>query len=273
VQRTELFNSIVEWANGANEVEALIQTGSLVRRDNRADGLSDLDIEIIATDPGMLAANDSWIEKIGDTITVLHLGEGQEWATRLAIFEGGTKVDFTLAGVARVTSMRGAGLDPLYERGYRVLVDKAGVTLGLPTPSYGFPVHSLPSPERFRERVETFWFEAFHVPRYLTRKELFLVKQRDWAMKELLLEMLEWHAIAQNSKPIDIWHLGTRIHEWADRETLRELQETFGRFDAEDAKRAFEATVRLYGRLGREVAKSAGFKYPQEVEDKILALG
>jgi aminoglycoside 6-adenylyltransferase len=273
LKRTELFNSIVSWAKRSNEVEALIQTGSLVRRDNRADEFSDLDIEIIATDPSMLATDDGRIAEIGEAITVLHLGEGQEWATRLVIFEGGEKVDFTLAGVARVRNMSTAGLDPLYDRGYRVIDDKTGVTNGLPVPSYGFPVHSLPSPERFRESVEEFWFEAFHVPRYLARKELFLVKQRDWTMKELLLEMIEWHAVARNSEPVDIWHIGTRIHEWADRETWRELQETFGRFDAEDAKRAFEATTRLYGRLGREAATVLGFEYPQEVEDKILALG
>ncbi len=271
-RRTELFDSIVAWARRSSEVEALIQTGSLVRRDDRADEFSDLDIEIIATDPDLLASDDGWIAEIGKIITVLRLGEGQEWPTRLVIFEGGEKVDFTLAGVARVRRMSSAGLDPLYDRGYRVIADKTGVTKGLPAPSFGFPVPSLPSPKRFRESVEEFWFEAFHVPRYLARKELFLVKQRDWTMKKLLLEMIEWHAVARNSEPVDIWHIGTHLHEWTDRETWWELQETFGRFDAEDAKRAFEATTRLYGRLGREVATALGFEYPQDVEEKILAL-
>ena len=133
-------------------------------------------------------------------------------------------------------------------------------------------MHQLPSPQRFRDRVEEFWFEAFHIPKYLARGELFLVKQRDWTMKELLLEMIEWHAIALHPGSIDIWHLGTRIHEWTDRDTWEQLQVTFGLFDADDAKRAFQETTQLYSRLAREVAQIAGIEYPQAVEDKILAL-
>ncbi|WP_054309192.1 aminoglycoside 6-adenylyltransferase [Mesorhizobium sp. 1M-11] len=271
--RTDVLNAVVAWATGHEGVEALIHTGSLVRTDNRADEFSDLDIEIIAARPDNLSSNDKWLTEIGELITVLRLDEDQDWPTRLAIFEGGVKVDFTIAGLRRVADMIRSGLDPLYERGYRILLDKTGLTKDLPPPSHQFPAAPLPSSEKFRERVEEFWFEAFHVPKYLARGELFLVKQRDWTMKELLLEMIEWHAIATNSKPVDIWHIGTHLREWTDTETWRDLQETFGRFDADDQKRAFEETVKLYGRLGREVAARAGFHYPQQVEDKIRALG
>ncbi len=166
----------------------------------------------------------------------------------------------------------GRKLDPLYERGYRVLLDKSGVTAGLPAASYGFPVAGLPTQEKFSALVEEFWFEAFHVPEYLARGELWLVKQRDWTMKELLLRMIEWHAVARNAGPIDVWHIGTRLHEWTDRETSAELQGVFGRFDATDARRAFEATTRLFGRLSREVAQRADLDYPQRVESQITAL-
>lgn len=204
-KQNRIFNAIISWARTSHHVQALIQTGSLARRDNRADEFSDLDIEVITDDLRVLSTDDSWIKKIGEIITVLSLDEGREWATRLAIFEDGIKVDFTLANSTRLNNMSTAGkLDPLYERGYRVIVDKTGVTNGLPAPSYQFPVHFLPSQERFRKRVEEFWFEAFHIPKYLARGELFLVKQRDWTMKELLLEMIEWHAIARNLTPVDI---------------------------------------------------------------------
>ncbi len=272
--RTEILDAIVGWAKAHKGVEALVHTGSLVRPDNRADEFSDLDIEIIAARPASLASNDGWLAEIGELITVLRLDEeDQDWPTRLAIFEGGVKVDFTVAGRRRLEEMIKSGLDPLYERGYRVLLDKSGVTTALPTASHRFPIPSLPSPDEFRERVEEFWFEAFHIPKYLARGELFLVKQRDWTMKELLLEMIEWHAVATNHEPVDVWHNGTRLKEWTDPDTWRALQETFGRFDAGDQMRAFDETTKLYGRLGREVAARAGFQYPQKVEDKIRALG
>ena len=139
MSREDILKSIISWAERSSNVEALIQTGSLARRDNLADDLSDLDIEIISADPDVLVNDDGWITEIGHKITVLSLENGRDWDSRLTIYEGGTKVDFTLAGTSRVLDMVESGvLDPLYERGYFVVLDKSGVTGSLPTPSYGW---------------------------------------------------------------------------------------------------------------------------------------
>jgi aminoglycoside 6-adenylyltransferase len=189
------------------------------------------------------------------------------------IFDGGVKVDFTLAGLPRLQGMSdSSSLNPLYQRGYRVLLDKDGVTKRLPSPSFEPPARFLPSEKRFRERVEEFWFEAFHVPGYLARNELFLVKQRDWTMKELLLEMIEWHALALNGGAVDVWHIGKGLGTWTDDATWAELQGAFGRFDTQDARRAHDKTTRLYSRLAREVARIKGWTYPDRVEKLISAL-
>ena len=275
IKRSGLLASIREWASTQDDVRALVQTGSLVRRDGLADEFSDLDIEIMVRDPALLIESDAWIYKIGSPITILHLDteDGQEGSSRLVIFEDGIKVDFSLAGLSHLESMAGVnGVDPLYQRGYSVLLDKDGLAERLPSPSFTPPIRSLPSEAHFRERVEEFWFEAFHVPRYLARGELYQVKQRDWTMKELLLEMMEWHALARSGGSIDVWHIGKGIHSWADSATWTELQETFGHFDAPDARRAYDATTRLYSRLAREVADMRGWTYPDKVEDLISAL-
>jgi len=54
-------------------------------------------------------------------------------------------------------------LDGLYERGYRVLLDKDGLAGGLPTPSKALPKHSLPARAEFTRTVTEFWFEAAHM--------------------------------------------------------------------------------------------------------------
>ncbi len=236
IKRSELLASIRAWATVQDDVRALVQTGSLVRRDGLSDEFSDLDIEIVARDPATLIENDAWIHEIGNPITILHLDaeDSQEWSTRLVIFEDGIKVDFTLAGFRRLEGMLGAGgLDPLYERDYSVLLDMDELAKKLPAPGFAAPIRPFPSEARFRERVEEFWFEAFHVPRYLARGELYQVKQRDWTMKELLLEMMEWHAPARSGGAVDVWHIGKGICSWTDCATWTELQETFGRFDTQ----------------------------------------
>ncbi|WP_434638932.1 aminoglycoside 6-adenylyltransferase [Klebsiella sp. I138] len=268
-QRSQLAARIRTWAHGNDNVRALVQTGSLARRDGLVDAFSDLDMDIIAQDPVGMAKNDDWIHRFGEVITILHLDavDAQSWPTRLVIYAGGIKVDFTLAGLARLQKMASpAGLDPLYERGYQLLVDKDAFAKALPAATYRFPVHAMPDEQRFLARVEEFWFEAFHVPRYLARDELLLAKQRDGTMKELLLEMIEWHAIARHPEPVDIWHLGKGIRHWAGEAIWAELQATYGHFDASDARRAYQATTALYARLAREVARIQGWPYPESVE-------
>lgn len=275
IERSERLASIRAWAAAQDDVRSLVHTGSLARRDGQADAFSDLDLEIISRNPVRLTESDAWIHEVGAPITILRLDaeDGQEWPTRLVIFEHGIKVDFTIAGVQRLEKMSGpAGLDEVYERGYNILLDKDGVTKTLPAPRFTAPAPGFPSEARFRERVEEFWFEAFHVPRYLARGELYLVKQRDWTMKELLLEMLEWRAWARSQGAVDVWRLGKGIRSWTDNAAWTELHETFGRFDAQDARRAHDATTRLYGRLAREVAGMKGWAYPDRVERLISAL-
>ncbi|MBN9485876.1 MAG: aminoglycoside 6-adenylyltransferase [Alphaproteobacteria bacterium] len=275
-RRDDVLASILRWAGAREDVAAVIQTGSLARGDGSADAFSDVDLEIIAHDTRLLAKDDRWLSAIADPIIVLHLEQDDGWPTRLAIYDNGmdgsVKVDFTLAAPRRLQEMISSRkLNALYMRGYRVLLDKDGVTKDLPPPSGDVPRRSLPAEEEFRRRVEEFWFEAFHIPKYLARGELFLVKQRDWTMKELLLEMMEWHALALSPAPVDVWHLGARLRQWTDPGTWRDLQRTFGHFDADDARRAFEETTTLYSRLAREVARKAGFPYPEAVEAKIRA--
>ena len=275
MKRAELLASIEQWAISNENVWALIQTGSLVRDDGLADDFSDLDLEIYSYHPALLVESDSWIDAIGRPITILHLDaeEGQPWSTRLVIFEGGLKVDFTLTEKQRLEQMINTNtLDSLYQRGYRTLFDKTGFTDKLPAPSFAPPTAAFPTEKYFLERVEEFWFEAFHIPVYLARNELFLVKQRDWTMKELLLEMMEWHALARSEGSADVWHMGKGVHSWTDKVTWQQLQRAFGHFDAEDARRAFEVTKQLYRRLAQDVAKIKGWRYPHQVEERISAL-
>ncbi|ANN80388.1 hypothetical protein BAU07_10515 [Bordetella flabilis] len=272
-ERDAILQNIVLWAQRNCAIQALVLTGSLARSDGLADALSDIDIELIADDPQVLMTDSGWLGEIGELVTVLPLDPSteQRWATRLAIYSGGTKVDYTLAGPARLREMASRQeLEALYERGYRILLDKAGLTTDLPPPSGHVPTPALPSNEVFRAAVEEFWFEASHIPKYLMRGELWLVKQRDQTMKALLLQMLEWHAVASGA--VDVWHNGTRMKQWLDEPTWRELQQVFGHFDALDAIKAFKAAVALYSRLANTVARSAGLEYPESVERGIMSI-
>ena len=125
-RRDDVQASILRWAGAREDVAAVIQTGSLARSDGSAD-----------------------------PIIVLHLEQDDGWPTRLAIYDdgidGSVKVDFTLAAPRRLRKMISSRtLSALYARGYRVLLDKDGVTKDLPPPSGDVPRRSLPAVEAFR---------------------------------------------------------------------------------------------------------------------------
>lgn len=270
----DLIERIVAWAETDENLRAVIMTGSSSRADDTTDRFSDRDIELIARDPGKLAVDDTWIHAIAPVWVALYLdNEGLDMPpTRLVFFDGGRKVDFTLTDRSRLDTMAAAGeLNDLYRRGYRVLVDKDGLTERLPAPSGTPPKPHLPTRKAFADTVTEFWFEAAHLPTYLTRGDLWVVKHRDWTMKQMLLRMLEWHALATQGEGTDIWHIGSRMRRWIDDVTWRELQQVFARFDAEDSWRALVASMRLFSRLTRETARRLDLDYPRETERHISA--
>lgn len=264
-QQPNLLEAIVAWARSDPNVLALVMTGSRARAGASPDGFADFDLEIIAEDVQALVRDDRWWRAFGE-VWVYWFDEDPEEPTRLIVYENGQKVDFSLYGRERIHKQR-ENLDELYERGYRVLVDKERLTAELPKPTGAFPVRSLPTQDEFTAVVYEFWFEAFHIPRYLMRDELWVVKFRDWTMKEMLLKVLEWHAIA--SKPTDVWHIGLRMREWVDTKTGEEVGFIFGHFDAADSWRALIATMDLFRRVGRETATQLGLEYPEQTDAHI----
>ena len=266
----ELLEKIVDWARSNDNISALIMTGSRSRNDDRLDEFSDLDLELIARDRELLSGDDSWLRLFANVWTFLALGEGQEYPTRLVVYDGGHKVDFTLADRHRLTNMVASKkLNSLYERGYCVLIDKDAITQGLPQPNGAFPVVALPNQDEFEAVIQEFWFEASHMPRYLLRNELWVVKFRDWTMKSQLLKMLEWHSIAVADNPVDVWYIGSHMGDWVDDQTWSEVQDVFSRFDVQDSWRGLLATMSLFGRLGQEIAAASELEYLSDVDENV----
>ena len=270
-RHTELIDRITTWAADEDNIRVLILTGSTTRGAGTSDRFSDRDIEIIATDPAPLLADDAWIRAIAPVWVALYLENGvNDPETRLVFFEGGRKVDFVISSPSRLTGMIEANrLDGLYERGYRVLMDKDGITADLPEPTGSGPKRSLPTQSEFADTVTEFWFEAAHMPTYLVREDLWVVKTRDWTMKDMLLRMLEWHALATSGPNTDTWYIGTKMKRWVDAATWREVHDVFGRFDRADSWRGLTAMMRLFTRLTHETASVLGLSYPEESERHI----
>ena len=86
---------------------AVVVTGSLARFDDSTDQFSDLDSQIIVTDPTQFTTDDSWLDGLGEIWIRFPLYENVTY--RLVWFAGGIKVDFQFISVESISEMLGAG--------------------------------------------------------------------------------------------------------------------------------------------------------------------
>jgi aminoglycoside 6-adenylyltransferase len=244
--------------------------GSRARRDHPADEWADLDLVIFTTDLSKYASTQGWLSAIGPAWVSVLFERGDDWVEHLVLFDGGRKVDFAFSPLDALHALAQSLLsDDVYRRGYRVILDKDGLTTRLPPPPYTPLPGDPPSAGAFRQMVEAFWYGATHVARHIRRRQLWVVKLGDAAMKAHLLTLLEWHARATHGWDIDTWHDGRFLAEWADPATWAALHAVFGRFDAADSWRALRATMDLFRRLATETARRLGMEYPAALDDHV----
>jgi aminoglycoside 6-adenylyltransferase len=257
-RHADIVANLLAWVATEENIRAVIQTGSASRTDGRQDRYSDRDIELICRDPAPYLADDAWFRALGPVWTVERFDEPGDGA-RLVWYAGARKIDFSLTDFTHTDRRRAGTLDDLYERGYRVLLDKDGIGEALPRAGGRSPRVALPSARTFAETVDLFWFEATHMPSALTRGDLWMVKIRENDMHDALLPMLMWHAAVTRGSDTDTWHAGSKMRSWTDDATWQEVHGIFGGFDAESALAGILAKMRLFSRVSEDVAAALGF--------------
>lgn len=268
-----LQQRIIQWAESCPDLRALLVVGSQARRGRPADEWSDLDLMLLFRNPNPYLANQDWIRSLGPVLVLLPHETGEGDPEFLVLFEGGYKVDFVVYTADYLQEIvRTQHVPSVYLPGFIILVDKDGLAAQLPLPPGTPPAMDKPSSQDFVRNVETFWYGALYVAKQIRRGNLWVVKYRDWTMKEIMLTMLTWHTRATQGWDLETWHDGHAMAEWTDPQTWGELQHVFGQFSAADSWRALIATMDLFKRLAKEVAAAEEYSYPQAVDVKISNL-
>jgi aminoglycoside 6-adenylyltransferase len=257
-----VFHRVLEWAEREEPVRAVVLVGSRAAS-GTIDELSDYDLAIFARTHESYLQDDHWLSSIGRAWVCIpdHYEMGSTVIpTRLVLFDPGVKVDFAFHPLSLLSDVTSGGA-------HKVLLDKDG--LARERSHRDREASAVPDEPAFVRLVHEFWFEAYHVAKYLHRGELWLVKSRDAATKALLLQMMEWHAWASHGPGYDTGWEGRGLERWVARPVWTDLHETFSGFDAEGSRRALYATIRLFRRLAQEAAERLGYAYPREVDDDI----
>jgi aminoglycoside 6-adenylyltransferase len=274
----QLIDRFVAWAQTQPDIRAAIVLGSRARTDRPADEWSDLDLLIVTTDPGRLLSRIDWLEQLGmPWLTFLEPTAVGGATERRVLFEGGLDVDFSPFPVELVQQFASQGLPPeaagVLRRGMRFVLDKDGLALSLVQPPGERPAPQPPTPDKFLNLVDDFWYHAVWVAKKLRRGELWTARMCcDVYMKRLLLTMIEWHAGAASDWSADTWHNGRFLEQWADPRAVDGLRQAFSHYDTADVQRALLASMSLFRWLATETSGRLGYAYPTSADEHVTTL-
>ncbi len=264
----QLERRFIDWALTQPAIRAVIVVGSRARLVHPADEWSDLDLVVFTQDAPSYLNDATWLEALGHVRAAVSDSFGKNDREWLALYDDGSKLDVAILSIdptATLQEMLDAFPYPVVlRRGVRVLLDKTGASAELRLPKIDAP--QLPTQEAFTALINRMLLDAVKAAKFIRRNDLWRAKQLcDNEMKQLLLTLLEWQASAQQGQR-DVWYDGRFLNEWADRDALAALPDTFATYQAADLQRAFLATLDLFRRLAHEAAAQLGYAYPTEVD-------
>ena len=265
---SEILTYFDDWAREHDLVRAAVLTSSRVHPDAAIDFLSDYDIELYVSDIEPFLKDDAWLEPFGPILvrwpaTPRPTGD-EAWITRLVLFRDGVRIDFQITAKTEIEPNA-------YRNGYRVLLDKDGLTQGLHPPTHDEFVIRPPSRETFETRAREFWWDATYVPKYLYRDELPFAKYMlDHILRHHFLHpMVEWTIGFRTEWKANTGVCGRAFKRYLDEETWEAFASTYSGAGLQANLDAFGRMLSLYRRLGRELADALGYAYPDALDESV----
>jgi aminoglycoside 6-adenylyltransferase len=275
-----IIQRLVSWGLARPDVRALILTSSRTSPLAHLDRLSDYDVIIVTTDIDPYL-DDGWLGDFGAVLVLyrdpIRLEHGLRRFTRVTQYEDGLKIDFTLwppEMVARVIAEaeRAGRLDPDLDAGYAVLLDKDGLTMALPPPTYRAYIPAPPSEAAYLKVIELLYHEATYVAKNLWRDELLPAKYSlDEVMKQHDLRvMLEWRMEMDHGWSVKTGVFGKGLKKYLPPDIWQELDATYVGAGIEDNWASMFAAIALFRRVAMEVGAHLGYAYPEDLHQRMM---
>jgi len=274
-QFLEFFSA---WAQAQPLVRAALITSTFALPGADPDILSDYDIVLILQDVRPFYASRAWLNAFGKVLALyrdpLQEVDGFQESGYVIQFNGGLKIDFTLLECGKLRQIAQAdALPDEYDAGYRVLLDKDGLSAGMRPPSYRAYIPTPPAYDKYIEMIENFFLESGYAAKYLWRDDLMGLKFiLDYCMKqEHLLPLLEWHAECQHGWNLKTGPHGRGLKQWLRADLWAALEATYSGPGLQENWQTLERMIALMSKTAREVGACLGYAYPQEMETEARA--
>jgi aminoglycoside 6-adenylyltransferase len=272
-----VLERLTGWAEANPAVRACVLTSSRAAPDAVLDEFSDYDV-VVAVTPNAVAftADDRWLHDAYDepmvTFRSEHGNDPLRPVMRLVVYMDHTKVDFAVVPVSALAELpQGRAPSTAWDIGWRVLVDKDSLTDGLPSATGRAHIPAPPDEATYLALVEEFWWESTYVAKNLWRGDLVQAKYNlDKVMIiDVLRTMLEWRIEIDHQWNLRPGVLGRHFRERLDPITHDRLERCFADGDIQNNWVALMHTCSFFADVARQVATSLGFKYPDDLEERV----
>ncbi|MFT3904091.1 MAG: AadS family aminoglycoside 6-adenylyltransferase [Niabella sp.] len=273
--REQKLKSITDWAEHNADVRAVLLTSSLVNPLAPVDELSDLDIELIFRDNAEYISDKKWTHLFGSPIVMIEEDEtafNGKHAMKMVLYEDYVKVDFKLYSEPNFSEeVQQNELCGDWDIGYKVLIDKDGLTQNLKKPTYQVSIIKKPTEEKFRQVLNDFWWDTTYVAKCLVRKDLFYAKFMSESVirTNYLLPLMEWYIADKHGWNITTNKFGRLFKKYLSPEMWEKTEKTFSGSDIEENWNALFAMADLTSEIGKELSEKRGYEYPEKTETDI----
>jgi aminoglycoside 6-adenylyltransferase len=271
-----VLGKLINWAESKPDIRAVILTSSRTKPNAKLDEFSDYDVIFVAEDIKPYREDESWLEEYGKILVVyrdpVEMRFGFERFINVTQYESGLKIDFTLWPVELLKHVVTMEKLPDYiDDGYKVLLDKEGLTRGMKAPSYKAFVPKKPTEEEYQAFVEEFFYDIPYAAKQIHRGDIFALKLTVYYMRDVkLCRLLEWKVEIEHKWSLKSGVSGKGLQKYLKPSLLKEWDTIhFGAITKNNWESLFKI-IRLFGEVAREVGKELGYSYPEDWDKRMM---
>ncbi|OGN98582.1 MAG: hypothetical protein A2Y89_05655 [Chloroflexi bacterium RBG_13_51_18] len=275
-EEQDVINKLVKWAKRKADIRALLLTSSRTNPQSVIDEFTDYDVIVVVKEIKPYLDDESWLGEFGKILVLyrdpVEIRYGYERFIRVTQYEDGLKIDFTLWPVDLLKHVAGMEKLPDYiDDGYKVLLDKDGLTRGMKEPSYRAFVPKPPTEGEYLQFVEEFFSNAPYAAKYIRRGDLFPLKgMLNFMRHEKLCRILEWEVEIDHDWSLKQGQYGKGLQKYLEKEIIKELQKTFEGGGDETYWEELYNTIEIFRKTAKEVGRGLGYAYPEDIDTRVM---
>lgn len=273
--RDRQLEKVIKWAEEKDDIRVMLLTSSLTNPNAPVDIFSDLDIEFVVRDLEHMLNDDSWIAYFGDVIAKIVENEDVfdgKHAMRMVFYADYSKIDFKIYAIDKfVAEVSKKELPEDWDVGYKILIDKDGLTSHMLVPTYTSVLIKKPTQEQYELTFNDYWWDTSYVAKSLWRDEVFYAKfsYEHEIRFSYLQKIIEWFIGSENNWNVTTNKFGRLFKDYLSSEMWEKVMLTFAGHDIEGNWNALFAANDLVREIGMILANRLNYPYPLELDRKM----